>query len=48
MQIELTEQFNATTISFAEKFDDPCSHVFKFGNMFTEKINRSRSSLMEN
>ena len=36
MGIELTVNFNATTLKLAEKFDHPFSHLFIFRNIFAQ------------
>ena len=36
MRIELTVNFNATTLKLAEKFDHSFSHLFIFRNIFAQ------------
>ena len=35
-EIELTVNFNVTTLKLAEKFDHNFSHTFTFGNIFVQ------------
>ena len=35
-RIELTVNFNATTLKLSEIFDHPFSHLFIFGNIFAQ------------